>query len=128
MERSVQVNSYKEILNQTIKENLKLESRSAVLRQDLEYIKLLESKLISIKLMVATITPDLIFEKYSTQLDEFNRSSAIKNLLFATLFSFSIYFILLLMRYFLDDRLYEEHEIKKCFQDLAIIGKTPDFD
>ena len=118
----------KEILNQTIKENLKLESRSAVLRQDLEYIKLLESKLISIKLMVATITPDLIFEKYSTQLDEFNRSSAIKNLLFATLFSFSIYFILLLMRYFLDDRLYEEHEIKKCFQDLAIIGKTPDFD
>ncbi|MBC7713354.1 MAG: hypothetical protein H7177_08445 [Rhizobacter sp.] len=115
-------------LGKTIQDNLILESSSSVLRQDMEYIKLLESKMISIKLMIATITPDLLFEKYNTQLDEFNRSSAIKNILFAFLFSFSIYFCAVLFRYFLDDRLYEEHEIKKCFADLVIIGKTPDFD
>ncbi|MBC7430406.1 MAG: hypothetical protein H7336_17460 [Bacteriovorax sp.] len=124
----IEIKSLSAELEKTIQKNLALESSSSLLRQDMEYIKLLESKLISIKLMIATITPDLLFEKYNTQLDEFNRSSAIKNILFAFLFSFSIYFFTVLFRYFLDDRLYEEHEIKKCFQDLAIIGKTPDFD
>lgn len=122
-----EIKSTSEQIEQIIQANLKLESSSSILRQDLEYIKLLESKLISIKLMVATITADILFEKYNTQLDEFNRSSGVKNLLFAFLVSLTLCFLLLLIRYFTDDRLYEEHEVKKCFENLTIIGKTPDF-
>lgn len=111
-----------------IEGNLKLESTSSILRQDLEYIKLLESKLISIKLMMATITSDLVFEKYSGDLIEFNRSTSSKNFLYSLILTCTILLVALITRYLLDDRIYEEHEIEKCFKDLPIIGKTPDFD
>jgi hypothetical protein len=110
-----------------VKENYKIENESTILKQDLETIKILETKLITTKLMMTTTTSDLLFEKYSHELSEFNRSSKTKNFLFAFLTSFSLIFILVIFRYFLDDRIYEEHELRTCFKDLNIIGKTPEF-
>lgn len=111
-----------------IEENISLENDSSSLKQDVEAIKALDSRLVTIKMMISTAESDMIFETYGEGLDEFQRSSQTQNLLFSFIISFGIVFIVLLVRYFFDDRIYEEHEIRKCFKDLPIIGKTPDFD
>ncbi len=111
-----------------INSNSILEAKTVGLAQEMETIKELSSRLHTIRLMNSTIKSDIYFEDFADNLDEFHRSSPTKNFLFSFIISLLIISIVLAVRYFSDDQLIGEYEIKKCFNDLTIIGKAPEFD
>ena len=97
------------------------------MRPSFEYIKLLESKLIQLKLVESTVVSDLIFDDFKPTFVRYKRTSEGKISVFATVIAIFLLFTLILIRYIFDPRIYDEYELTKNFTDLKIIGHTPDF-
>lgn len=98
------------------------------LKSDLEFLKTLESKQLSLKLMSTTMTSDLLFEEFSRGTREFRRSSILKIFIFSFLVTGFIYLCSILIRYFWDDRIYSEDDLKTHFIKLDFVGEVPSFD
>lgn len=104
------------------------ESQVAKLKGDLEFLKNLETKQMSLKLMSSTMTSDLVFEEVAKRAREFRRSSMIKIVIFSFVVTAIIYLITVIGRYFIDDKIYSEEDLKAHFQNLDFIGEVPSFD
>jgi len=98
------------------------------IKPSFEYLKLLEQKVIQLNLLNSTVVGDLVFE------NEFGAEKVYKKVSRSKVILFSIGLILfflvaiILTLYLLDDRIYDQFELEKSFDDLTIIGNTPDFD
>ncbi len=92
-----------------------------------EYITLLENKLMQLKILDSTMISDIIFDKKASGIRAFRRTTKLKVAMFATLVTLFTLFLVTLIRYMLDPRIYDEYELQKTFEDLDVIGKTPDF-
>jgi len=103
------------------------EEKLEVIKPDLEYIKLLEKKLVQLTLLESTVVSDFVFSKNVTDVSTYKRTSQGKMLLFASFVSFFLLFTVVLIRYLLDTKIYDEYELKKNFENLEVIGNTPDF-
>jgi hypothetical protein len=104
-----------------------IEARLDTIKPDLEYIKLLEKKLVQLTLLESTVVSDFVFSKNVTDVSTYKRTSRGKMLLFAGFVSFFLLFTVVLLRYLLDTKIYDEYELKKNFENLEVIGNTPDF-
>jgi hypothetical protein len=107
-----------------------LEKNEAIIEKakpTVEYIKLLSSKLMQLKVLESTLISDIIFDKKASTTSAFRRTTKIKVLLFATFISFFFTFMIIIIRYLSDPRIYDEYELQKTFSDLEVIGKTPEF-
>lgn len=98
------------------------------LKTDLDFLKNLEAKQMSLKLMSSTMTSDLVFEEISSKAREFRRSSVLKIFLYCFFNSFFLYVVSILFRYFTDDKIYSEDDLKMYFKNLDFIGEVPSFD
>ncbi|HXH73681.1 MAG TPA: hypothetical protein VNJ08_01855 [Bacteriovoracaceae bacterium] len=98
------------------------------LKPDLEYLKLLEGKLVTMKMSRSAVTSDVTFENYGPEVQDFKRNTFLRIAIFSFLFLAFILFLSLILIYTFDDRIYDEFEIIKCCDDLPIIGNTPNFD
>ncbi len=107
---------------------LKLQEEMEKIRPTIEFVKALESKLLHVKLMEETVTTDLRFDTFSTPPDNSKRLG--KVLLFAyTMMLWSLVVMgYLVTRYLIDDRIYDEDDLRKFVGDVPIIGETPKFD
>lgn len=92
-----------------------------------EYIKLLSTKLMQLQIIESTIISDIIFDKKSSGIRAFRRTTKSKVMLFSGVLSIFFLFSIILIRYITDPRIYDEYELQKTFEDLNVIGKTPDF-
>ena len=106
----------------------KVEAKITDIMPSIEYIKILEEKLVQLKLMNSTVVSDLKFENELGPLAVFKKLSSFKTFLFAFVSSVFLILSLCIFLYLLDDKIYNKHELEKTFDDLTVIGNTPDFD
>lgn len=115
-------------LNELQQVKIANENKVVSLKTDMDFLKNLESKQLSLKLLNATMNSDLFFEDLSPSAREFRQSTYIK----IFLFSFSIvaffYFISILIRFLLDDRIYGEDDVRSHLKGLDFVGEVPFFD
>lgn len=104
-----------------------IEEKLEVIKPDLEYIKLLEKKLVQLTLLESTVVSDFVFSKNVSDVSTFKRTSKGKMLLFSSFVTFFLLFTVVIIRYLLDTKIYDEYELKKNFENLEVIGNTPDF-
>ena len=104
------------------------ESKVNGMKADLDFLKNLESKQMSLKLLNATMNSDLIFEDGNQLIEEFRKSSFAKIFLFSFAISGFLYLISILIRFTADDKIYGEEEIRMYFKELDFIGEVPSFD
>lgn len=115
-------------LEEITKDKFSKETHANKFKTDLEFLKNLESKQLSLKLMSSTMTSDLLFEEFGRDVREFRRSTIIKIFLFSFFITSFIYVLSILFRYFLDDKIYSEDDLKAYFKNLDFIGEVPSFD
>lgn len=107
-----------------IKENSKkIDEYSPVFEQ----IKLLKNKLSHLSLLASTITPDIKFDDEISPVRSFKRTTKVKVIIYSAFLTLFFIFIIITIRYLIDPRIYDEEELAKNFQDLDVIGQTPDF-
>jgi hypothetical protein len=105
-----------------------LENELVALKPDLEYLKLLESKLVSMKFKLSSISSDVMFENYGTEVSSFKRNSLFKIFVFSFLFIAFLLFIVYMFLYLMDDRIFEEQEIDKVIDELPVVGYAPHYE
>ncbi len=97
-------------------------------KSDIEYLKLLESKLLTSKIRKSTIGSEVFFDAYGPEMLVFKRNSAVQIAAFSALFFSFVFFFIIVGIYLFDDRIFDAEEISKCFDDLPVLGNTPHFD
>ncbi len=117
----------KEELDTMLENKISNETKVAGMKTDLEFLRSLEAKLMSLKLLNATMTTDLYFEDTSSNASEFRQSSFMKIFMFSASLTFFLYFFSLLIRFLMDDRIYGEEEIRSHLKGLHFIGEVPKF-
>ncbi len=106
----------------------KIDSKINDIMPSFEYIKLLEEKLVQLKLMNSTVASDLKFENELGPQVVFKKLSRVKTILFSLVSSIFLVLAIVILLYLLDDKIYNKQELEKTFDDLTVIGNTPDFD
>lgn len=115
-------------LNGMMQEKLINESKVNGMKADLEFLKSLESKQMSLKLLNATMNADLIFEEGNQLIKEFRSSSFSKTFLFSFAITAFLYLISILIRFSADDKIYGKEEVLMHFKKLDFIGEVPSFE
>lgn len=105
-----------------------LEHEMTTLRPDVEYVQLLESKLVTLKFKLSALTPDVAFEPYGSEVTFIKRNSIIKIALFAFFFVGFFLFCACLGMYLFDDRIFDELEVERCIVELPVVGHAPYFE
>ena len=121
-------NEAKARLDYLTRNRVSKETTITKLKSDLDFLKSLEAKQLSLKLMSTTMTSDLHFEDFGRGTKEFRRSSVGKIFLFSLFLNGFLYLMSILGRYFIDDRIYSEDDLKSHFIKLDFIGEVPSFD
>ena len=107
---------------------LKLQEEMEKLRPTIEFVKALEAKLLHVKLMEETVTTDLRFDTYATPPDNSKRLGKVLLFAYTMMLWTMIVMGYLVTRYLVDDRIYDEDDLKKFVGDVPILGETPKFD
>lgn len=118
----------KEKLNRLVQMKLLNESKVDGMKSDLEFLKNLETKQMSLKLLNATMTSDLIFEDVNQQVEQFRKASFYKVLFFCFSITAFLYLFTLVVRYVMDDKIYGEEDIRMYLKDLDFVGEAPAFE
>lgn len=105
-----------------------LENELLALKPDLEYLKLMESKLVSLKMLKSALKSDVSFEQFGNEVASFKRNTFSQLLVFCVVLITFLLFIALIVIYLFDDRIFDEYEIAKCCDNLQVIGQAPTFD
>ncbi len=106
----------------------KIDGKISELMPSFEYVKLLEDKLVQLKLMNSTVVSDLKFEHELGPKIVFKSLSKVKSFLYSTVLSLFLVLMVIILLYLLDDKIYDKYELERTFEDLSVIGNTPDFD
>jgi hypothetical protein len=118
----------KEELDELFSRKAVLENELIVLKPDLEYLKLLESKLVALRFRLSSIGSDVHFEAYGPGVTAFKRSSLTWIALFSAVLVGFLLFICYIGFYLFDDRIFDELEIERCVDELPIVGHAPHFE
>ena len=122
------VSKAKKEVERLIQEKVQIEQLMLKVGPDLEYIKMLEAKIVSLKLMGTTIVSDLVFEKYAKAPSSFTKSTPIQILAFSTFVNLFIFMALSVLFFLFDDRIHDEVELRTYFKEFQVIGRTPEFE
>lgn len=114
-------------LDELISQKVNSETEMMALKPEFEYVRQLESKLMSLKLMRSSINSDVTFERLNPNILKFKRSPLFKITLFSLLLGFFFYFIILMISYIFDDRIYSEKEMTHLIKNLKVLGRAPQF-
>jgi len=120
-------NKAKEELDEALNRKAEMENNLVALKPDLEYLKLLESKLVAMKIKLSSISSDVDFDQFDTDVSPFKRNTLVQILLFSFLVVCFLSFVTHIFFYLWDDRIFEELELEKCMDDLNVIGQVPYF-
>ena len=110
------------------KELNSIELQLAKLKPSMEYLKLISSKILQLHLLESTVITDLVFEEEFKNLRIFKKTTRNKFIIFSLVLTLFLTLFSIIARYLFDDRIYDKIELEKSFEELSIIGNTPDFD
>jgi hypothetical protein len=122
-----ELESTKAILNQSLEKKLQLDQSAGVIKTDMEFLKNLESKQMSLKLAISTVTSDMFFEDSSLVGQEYRTSSSLFILSFGSMVSLLIYLLSIMFRFMMDDRIYNSDDVEHEFKGLCFVGTVPSF-
>ncbi len=105
-----------------------LENELIALKPDLEYLKLIESKLVALRFKQSSISSDVHFDPYGPEVQSFKRNSLGWIALFSFAFVMFVLFISYIIFYLFDDRIFDELEVERCLGELPIVGHAPQFE
>ena len=97
-------------------------------KSEIEFLKNLESKQLSLKLMNSTMTSDLQFEDPGKNISALRKISLPKTIAFSLGLTFFALVFSLIARYFLDDKIYSEDDITPYIEGLEFFGEAPTFE
>lgn len=120
--------SSKTKLNEMFQQKIVNENKVIGMKTDLDFLKNLESKQMSLKLLNATMTSDLFFEDIGPVANEFRQSTYLQIFFFSFSLTSFLYIISILIRYFLDDKIYGEEDIRIHLTGLDFVGEVPLFE
>lgn len=115
-------------LDKLLTDKAKLDNELLTLKPDLEYLKMLESKMVNLRMLKSGARSNIAFEDYGPEVSSFKRNTLVKIVIFSLLIVGFFLFLTLIGIYLYDDRIYDEHEFAKCYEDLKIIGVAPTFE
>lgn len=115
-------------LNRLVQMKLLNESKVDGMKADLDFLRNLEAKQMSLKLLNATMTSDLIFEDVNQQVEQFRKASFYKILFFSFSITAFLYLLSIIGRYVTDDKIYGEEDIRMYLKELDFVGEVPAFD
>lgn len=105
-----------------------IEAKIEEVKPSFEYLKLLDQKIVQLDFFNSTVVSDLKFENQLSPVHKYKKTGKTKVALFSIMASFVALCSLIFGFYLLDDRIFDQTELQKSFEDLTIIGNTPDFD
>ncbi len=111
----------------TVKMQKDLSSKIKDITPIVEYIKILEQKMVQLQIIESTIISDYVFSKNVSGISVFRRTSLAKAVLFCFFVTFFSVFSLIIIRYLADSKIYDEYELSKNYNNIDVIGKTPNF-
>jgi hypothetical protein len=97
-------------------------------KSEIDFLKNLESKHLSLKLLSSTMTSDLQFEESGNSVAQVRKSSPIKVFFFASFLALFVLLLSLVFRYLVDDRIYSEDDIAPYLKNLDFFGEAPSFE
>lgn len=115
-------------LNELLQQQINNENKVNSMKTDLDFLKNLEAKEMSLKLIKATMTSDLYFEDMSFKAREFRQLTYSRSFIFSFSISAFIYFLSIFIRYLIDDRIYGEEEVRSYLKNLDFVGEVPAFE
>ena len=115
-------------LNTLLQQKLANENKVVSMKADLEFLKSLENKQMSLKLLNATLTSDLFYEDGGANAREYRQATMLRIMLFSFFITFFLYVLSLVFRFFIDDKIYGADEMRSHFKGLDFIGEVPSFD
>ena len=111
-----------------VRELASVEAKIEDVRPAFEYLKLLDQKIVQLDFFNSTVISDLKFESELSPVKRYKKTSKSKVILFSLMVSFITLSLVVIFLYLLDDRIFDQAELSKSFEDLDIIGNTPNFD
>ena len=123
----IEYSTLRKSLDELLSKKAVLETKMLTLNSEIQYLTQLETKIMTLKLTMASVTSDVVFELPDPNVSIFKRSSLTKITFFCALLSFFCYFIAIIFYYLYDDRVHSEQEIERVFAGMKILGKTPEF-
>ncbi|MEC7274812.1 MAG: hypothetical protein VXV96_00700 [Bdellovibrionota bacterium] len=111
-----------------VRELASVEAKIEDVRPSFEYLKLLDQKIVQLDFFNSTVISDLKFESELSPVKRYKKTSKSKVILFSLMLSFITLTFVVIFLYLLDDRIFDQAELSKSFEDLDIIGNTPNFD
>jgi len=109
-------------------QKLSLDNELQGLKADIEYLKILEAKHLSLKLKRSTLGAEVFFDDYGPDMLVFKRSSLVQIVLFALLALLFFLVLAVALLYLFDDKIYDAEEVKFVCDDLPVLGQAPRFD
>lgn len=115
-------------MSELLQQKIVNENKVIAMKTDLDFLKNLEAKLLSLKLLNATMTSDLFFENESIVANQFRQATYLKILLFSFSIVAFLYLLSIILRFFSDDIIYGEDDVRSHFKNLDFVGEVPLFD
>ena len=111
------------IANISEKEEFLLNNKATI-----DYLGLLQEKLLQIRLIKETVVSDLIFDDYLSSSKRYKKYSLVSVVPFAAILSVLFTLFLIMIRYRFDNKLMDKEEFETLFADVPVIGEIPKFD
>jgi hypothetical protein len=124
---SVEFTNLNNELEKAVEKRAEIEIKLKEHEPNLQLIKLLEQKIVQLNLAESTIVSDLLFDNFKSELSSYKKIAKSKMIFVSIFFSCFLLLFVVILRYIFDGRIYDEYELKNNFEDLEIIGNTPDF-
>lgn len=94
----------------------------------IDYLGLLQEKLLQIRLIKETVVSDLIFDDYLASSKRYKKYALVSVVPFATILSILFTFFLIVIRYRFDNKLMDQEEFESLFPSVPVIGELSKFD
>lgn len=92
----------------------------------LEYLKLLEQKMLQLKLVEGTVVSDIVFDNYLLGKRHYKRHKLSATIAFSLFVSIFLVILGILLRYLFDERIVDKEDFKNNFRDIEILGEVPE--
>ena len=124
---NIDLEQAKQELSKLLEKKIENENKVVGLKSDMEFLKNLEAKQMSLKLISATMTSDVFFEDSNPFATEYRQSSYLKIILFSFSITMFLHIVSIIIRFLYDDKIYSEDDLKSKFGNLDFIGEVPKF-
>tara|TARA_R110002049_G_scaffold243078_4_gene416850 strand:+ start:552 stop:2042 length:1491 start_codon:yes stop_codon:yes gene_type:complete len=95
-------------------------------KPSIEYLKLLEQKLLQVQLIEGTIVSDVNFDNFLLSSAQYKRHSLGRTIAFAIVVSLFLIVTGLLLRYLFDERIIDREDFQNNFRDIEVLGDVPE--